>query len=453
MKSFNTVIIQALNQCQPSPDDVKHVTKIAVKTKNLVNRYVSPEVVKVVFGGSFARGTWLKDEVDIDIFIKIDDSVNNKRFRELGKEIGLQSLKAYKPYLRYSDHPYVEAVIEGIRVNVVPCYNVIRGKWKSAADRSPFHTEYINDNLDDEKRKEVRLLKKFLKSIGIYGADIAVSGFSGYVAEILILKYGSFKSVLRAMSCITSENNVISMDNPDKTRLKTFESKLIVIDPIDYKRNLGTAISAESVGKFILAARSFLEKPSIDFFTKKKKKFCPDYSALYPNLVIVEFKYKKRSPDVIWGQLKASVNAISNQLDLANFRVIRSISVTDEKEIAAFVFLLESVSLSSHTEKVGPRIFLRKETTNFILKNQNKSLTSWVDSEMRVSSLILRKNTNAKNFLKLLLTEKIESIGIARGLIGDIQELFHIYSAGDARMNVIVKEAVTDFICSDERIF
>ncbi|MFZ0512128.1 MAG: CCA tRNA nucleotidyltransferase [Candidatus Nitrosopolaris sp.] len=453
MNSINTIISEALNQCQPSHEDVEYLTKTAIETKSLVSRYISPKVVDVIFGGSFAKGTWLKDEVDIDIFIKIDNSVNDKEFGHLGKDIGLQSLKGYNTYLRYSDHPYVEAVVNGIRVNVVPCYNVVKGKWKSAADRSPFHTDYIKLNLDDEKRNQVRLLKKFLKSFGVYGADIATGGFSGYVAELMILKYGSFESVLHAMSYIGPENNVISIDKPDESSVKKFESQLIIIDPIDHARNLGTAISAESIGKLVLAARSFLAKPSFDFFIKKEKKFSGNYKELYPNLLIVEFSYKRRSPDVIWGQLKRSLNAISKQLDLANFKVVRSICVTDEEETAAFVFLLESITLSTYTEKIGPKIFMMKETANFILTNQKKSLITWVDSEMRVSTLIPRETTNAMYFLKLLLTKKIESIGITKGLIGDIQRLFRIYSGEDQKINGIVMEAVKDLIISDQRIF
>jgi tRNA nucleotidyltransferase (CCA-adding enzyme) len=452
MKSVNNIISQALKQCQPLPDDVDKLTKIAIETRGLVSRYVSPKVVEVIFGGSFAKGTWLKEEVDIDIFIKIDNSVNDKEFGQLGEQVGWQSLKGFNPYIRYSDHPYVEAVIDGIRVNVVPCYDVPKGKWKSAADRSPFHTDYMKNNLDDEKRNQVRLFKKFLKSIGVYGADIATGGFSGYVAEIMILKYGSFESVLHAMSNIGEENNVISIEKPDEHSVKNFKSQLIIIDPIDHKRNLGTAISAESIGKLVLAARSFLAKPSIDFFIKKEKKVVGNYKDLDSNLVIVEFSYKKRSPDIIRGQLKRSLNAISKQLELADFRVVRSTCVTDEEKTAAFGFLLESVTLSAYTQKIGPNIFMREETANFILKNQKKSLITWVDSEMRVSTLVRRKTTNAKHFLKLLLTKKIESSGITRGLVGDIQRLFRLYSGDDQKIIGIAKEAVKELITSDQRI-
>src|SRR5215472_269845 len=453
MKDFSSIIEQALHRYEPSAEDVKNLTKIANETKALVSGCRSPKVVEVVLGGSFAKGTWLKDEVDIDIFVKIDTSVSDKEFEHLGKEIGLQSLKEYETCLRYSDHPYVEAIVSGVRVNIVPCYNVQKGKWRSAADRSPFHTDYIKKNLDDEKKNHVRLLKRFLKSMAVYGADIATEGFSGYVSEIFILKYGSFESVLQAISCIGPENKVISIDALDVSTLKKFESQIIIIDPIDHNRNLGTAISSESIGKFILAARSFLEKPSFDFFVKKEKKAIDHYNELYSNLVVVEFSYKNRSPDVIWGQLKRSVNAIYKQLCLANFKVVRSVTVTDEEENAAFVFLIESINLPAYTQKIGPKIFMKEETANFILKSQKRSLITWVDREMRVSTIIPRTNTNAVDFLKLLLTNKIENIGIPKGLIGDIRRLFRIYSGDDQMVNRIVKEAADHLITSDPLIF
>ena len=172
---INSVISKALQLCQPSPKEVQHLTEIAEEAMKLLRQYYSPMITDVVLGGSFAKGTWLKRKdihdnsvksdgcTDIDIFIKIDVSLQIEEFDELAKKIAKQSLSGYNPRLRYSSHPYVEAYVKGIRVNVVPCYNVEKGRWKSAADRSPFHTEYIRDNLDDEKKNQVRLLKKFLK--------------------------------------------------------------------------------------------------------------------------------------------------------------------------------------------------------------------------------------------------------------------------------------------------
>jgi tRNA nucleotidyltransferase (CCA-adding enzyme) len=449
---INSVISKALQRCQPSPKEVQHLTKIADEAMKLVRQYFSPMITDVVFGGSFAKDTWLKRKdihdnsvkpeecTDIDIFIKIDVSLPDEEFDELAKKIGKQSLSKYNPRLRYSSHPYVEAYVKGIRVNVVPCYNVEKGKWKSAADRSPFHTEYIRNNLDDEKKNQVRLLKKFLKSIGVYGAEIATAGFSGYVTEILILKYGSFLSVLKVIS------------NIDEDILKIFQSPLIIIDPIDPRRNLGTAISGESVGKAVLAARAFLEKPSLDFFREKKERYDDTFKEIYSNLLVVEFIYRQRSPDIIWGQIKRTLNAISKQLCIANFTVIRSIGDIDEKGHATFVFLLEAITLPPYMARTGPHIFRRKDTASFISENIKKSLLIWIDNEMKVKSLVERKTTNAKEYVKLILANK-KDVGVTKGLIEDIQETLQIYTGDEKEIHGLVKNAIYKLVTTDPRIF
>ncbi len=461
---INSVISKALQLCQPSPKEVQHLTEIAEEAMKLLRQYYSPMITDVVLGGSFAKGTWLKRKdihdnsvksegcTDIDIFIKIDVSLQDEEFDELAKKIAKQSLSGYNPRLRYSSHPYVEAYVKGIRVNVVPCYNVEKGRWKSAADRSPFHTEYIRDNLDDEKKNQVRLLKKFLKSIGVYGAEIATAGFSGYVTEILILKYGSFVSVLKAISNIKEDKNVISIGKFDEDVLKIFQSPIIIIDPIDSRRNLGTAISAESVGKAVLAARAFLEKPSLDFFREKKERYNETFKEIYSNLLIVEFIYRQRSPDIIWGQIKRTLNAISKQLCIANFTVIRSIGDIDEKGHATFVFLLEAITLPPYMARTGPHIFRRNDTTSFISENIKKSLLMWIDNEMKVKSLVKRKTTNAKEYVKLILANK-KDVGVTKGLIEDIQETLQIYTGDEKEIHGLVKNAIYKLITTDSRIF
>jgi len=103
------------------------VAKIAF---NSVERQVSkyPEVIQIEFGGSYAKGTWLPEKTDIDIFLKFKKSTTEKKFVSIAKKIGFDSMKKFKPYVRYSEHPYVEAHIKGTRVNVVPCYDVEKGK-------------------------------------------------------------------------------------------------------------------------------------------------------------------------------------------------------------------------------------------------------------------------------------------------------------------------------------
>jgi tRNA nucleotidyltransferase (CCA-adding enzyme) len=442
------VLAKALALCNPTAAEEKRITAVAEEAKKLVeqkSKAASSEVREIIFGGSFAKGTWLHGDADIDIFLKVDPSVSEERFEKLGVEIGRQALRKYKPKLRYSDHPYVEATVRGIRINVVPCYDVQRGQWKSAADRSPFHTQYIMETLDVAKKEQVRLLKKFLKSTGIYGAEISTGGFSGYVSEVLIAKYGSLEGALAAAAEFR-QGQVVSVGDYDADISKGFSSPLVIIDPIDPRRNLGTAISPESVGRFALAARAFLHNPSEKFFARQKPSV---NKKLYRNVLVVEFSHRERSPDTIWGQLKRSANSVAKQLELAGFTVFRTTCNTDEKKSGAFAFLLESLALPEYMMRKGPEIARAKDTESFVMAA--RSLAMWADREIRVSAIVERKATDAGQLVKTLLGRPPEANGIARDMItGRVK----VYSAsGRRRFPGLVKEAVDELVSTENLIF
>ncbi len=58
----------------------------------------------------------------------------------------------------------------------------------------------MKKHLSLKMRGEVRLLKKFMKGIGVYGAEIKTGGFSGYLCELFVLHYGSFVKTLEAFA-------------------------------------------------------------------------------------------------------------------------------------------------------------------------------------------------------------------------------------------------------------
>jgi tRNA nucleotidyltransferase (CCA-adding enzyme) len=404
-------------------------------------------------GGSYAKGTWLAEDNDIDFFVKIDPNVDKREFEQLGTRIGLSALSKYRPYLRYSDHPYVEAKIQKVRINIVPCYQVNRGQWKSAADRSPFHTIFMTENLDENMKGQVRILKRFLKSIGVYGSQLSVGGFSGYVTEILILRYRSFIEAISLVANMNRDKQLIALNEPDPQYLPSFNSSIIIIDPIDPRRNLGAAISAESLGKFILAARSLIQNPSIGYFKSTENKF--DIRVLEkvkPNLLIVEFKIRKRSPDVIWGQLKRSLTALSKQLSISGFNAFGSTCITDENEYAAFVFLVEFTTLPSFTLNVGPEVFRKRDTETFIEKKMKKLTPFWINGNMRVVTISERNNLSAKEYLSELLSGNVSNVGINKDIIEDLRTGFDIYRGTERKLNRFIKSALSRLILNDGRI-
>lgn len=453
LHDITTVAARALTLCEPSANEIRRLEATAHDVMRLVKKETasSNDVVDVVFGGSFAKGTWLRGDADIDLFVKFRPSVDEKKFEQLGTDIGLRALKNHNPELRYSDHPYVEAFVNGVRINVVPCYDVDQGRWQSAADRSPFHTELIRENFDDLKRSHARLLKRFLKSAGIYGAEISIGGFSGYVSEVLVQRFGTFEAVLQAAAALQERQVIAVGDKYDPDVVKGFHSPLVIIDPVDDRRNLGTAISPENVAKFALASRAFLDRPSPKFFKLQEGTTMASVRTLLPNILIVEVTHRKRSPDTVWGQVKRAMNAMAKQLEVAGFVVLRSSCVTDEQNHASFAFLLESMTLPHFVKRKGPEVFRRKDASSFITGARSKPHVTWIDREMRIATLVDRKDIDARKFVKSLFRDRIGNSGIPRELVADRSKI-RIYSGGDRKITGLAKKVVGEVVSTEHFI-
>ena len=423
----------------PSKTIEKTKKGISELAYNLVEKEIKkfPEVVGLEFGGSFAKGTWLAKDADIDIFVRFKKSTSEQKFEIISKKIGFEALKKYSPYVRYSEHPYVEAKIKDTKVNVVPFYDVKLGEWKSSADRSPFHTRFMEKSLTPKMRNEIRILKTFLKSNGIYGAEIAKQGFSGYVSEVLILNFGSFENTIKSISSI-KENQIIG-----KTT-KKFGTSIVIIDPIDSNRNLAAAISNENVGKFILVSRGFKENPRLIFFKNKKSETSKKY---WNNLLVIKFNFKSRSPDVIWGQIKRATTSLSTQLELGGFNVLRSKAHTDQVKDAYLLFFLESTKISNTYSKNGPEFFRENSSKSFISKNLKNTELMWIKTDGKIISLEKRKHTDAVKFITEFLKKNLQT-GVPKGLLADFKRGFGV-SIGNKNLSKSIKEEAGELISTD----
>ena len=436
MKQIISKIAKTVTPSQTIEKSKKGIAKLAYKlVENEIEKY--PEVTDLEFGGSFAKDTWLSKDADVDIFIKFKKSTSEEKFENISKKIGFESLKKYSPYVRYSEHPYVEARIKDTKINVVPFYDVKIGEWKSAADRSPFHTKFMKKSLTVKMRNEVRILKTFLKSNGIYGAEIAKQGFSGYVSEVLILNFKSFENLIKSISNI-KENQIIG-----KTT-KKFETSIVIIDPIDSNRNLAAAISDENIGKFILISRAIKEKPRLELFKNKKLKVSKKY---WGNLLVVKFEFKSRSPDVIWGQIKRATSSLVIQLELGGFTVLRSKSYTDQVREAYLLFFLKSTKISNIYSKSGPEFFRESGSKSFISKNLKNTELMWIGTNGKIISLKKRKHSDAVNFMSEFLKKNLQT-GMPKGLLADFKRGFRV-SIGNKNLGKSIKEEAGELISTD----
>jgi len=445
---MKSILNSAKKEATPPKKLQEKKQRIAKIACDLVGECIEkyPQVVGFELGGSYAKGTWVPekpvDNVDIDIFVKFNKKTSEKDFRNIGTEIGFESLKKYKPYTRHAEHPFVEAIIDGTRVNVVPCYDVNKGEWKSATDRSIYHTKFMLQKLSNPMKGDVRILKKFLQHIEVYGAEIAKEGFSGYVTEALIFYFGSFEKTIKKISEL-KKGQVVG-----KT-LKKFDSSIVIIDPIDNNRNLGTAISMDNLGKFVLASRAFLKKPSKKFFNKPVSKRIMKNN---DKIVVIQFRFKNRSDDIIWGQIKRASNALKTQLELNGFTVLRNSSIKDEKENAALIFLLHAKKIENSLVRSGPEISSKEHCEKFIEANLKKSQLMWINEEGKIQSLQKRKHDDVKLFLRDILNGNLKNLGIPNGLEKDFKKGVKIVDANKVSTKSI-KDAIANIAVTDETIF
>jgi len=455
LSALDRVLDQAIKLVEPTAEEARALDKTAQRIFQRVQgeaRKVSPQP-EVVFGGSFARGTWLKGEADIDLFLKFPPDETRELLKQQGLNIGRRALKNYRPRLRYAEHPYVEGFVNSTRVNVVACFDVERGKWKSAADRSPYHTDFIKERFDDSLRREARLVKRFMRGLGIYGAEIAVQGFSGYVCEVLTLKFGSFLNMVSSVAKFT-RNQAISIEKAPDELVKIFRTPLIILDPIDIRRNLAAAISGENVAKFIASSRNFLKDPALNFFLGPKPSKVIHSYGISDHLLAVVFKHSRRSEDILWGQLRRTLSFLRRQLELGGFVIFRSIPASDNLSESALLFLVNSYSISRRIIKVGPDVYRAQDLSRFVEKNRGTRLM-WVGEDARTYALTERKISDSALFVRTTIRD--QRLGLAPGLRDDFSRGFTVLR-GDKARGVLARkkwlwEAVMRLVSTDKLAF
>ncbi|MDY6778276.1 MAG: nucleotidyltransferase domain-containing protein, partial [Candidatus Nanohaloarchaea archaeon] len=149
--------------------------------------------------GSLAKRTFLSGDKDLDIFVFFDTDTPEQELEQEGLRIGRQVFEHFSGTYQeeYAEHPYIKGEINGFEVEIVPAYDIDEpGAMKSSVDRTPLHTDWVNKNLTEDEKQQVVLLKAFLKGRDLYGSSLRVQGFSGYLCEILIQQYGSFRGLL-----------------------------------------------------------------------------------------------------------------------------------------------------------------------------------------------------------------------------------------------------------------
>lgn len=399
MSSISSVLARAASLVRPTPSEIAKVESLAKSLLAKTNHEAAkhPETRGAVLGGSFAKGTWLKGHVDIDIFVRFDPFVPKDQFERLGLAIGTAAVRGHPRGKKYAEHPYTEATVHGYRVNIVPCYAVEDRKWKSAADRSPFHVGLVA-GLPEKTKTQIKLLKRFMKAVGVYGAEIQTQGFSGYVAEVLTLKHGSLEGVIRWFSGIKPAS----------------EERLFTLpDPVDEGRDLAIAVSPEKLARMVLASRDFLRSPSPGYFIKLRGRSRP---ALKASVVALTVQHVKLNEDTLWGELRRTSRHVVRHLEVSGFRVARWMAASNNLDQSAILLIPELVELPPVEQRIGPTVDRKKDVEAFVASGRKASRLVWVDDEARVRLLRDRKYVRLADCLEDIASGRAGPIGASREL-------------------------------------
>jgi tRNA nucleotidyltransferase (CCA-adding enzyme) len=391
---------RVLGSLRPTQAEKDHVCGIARRVLGLICRSGKAEGMVV---GSVARHTWVRGDRDLDVFMLFDPSLSREELENQGLSLarGIAAALTEKYHEKYAEHPYISATIDDVDVDLVPCYNVDSAtRIQSAVDRTPFHTRYITEKING-MIDDVLLLKRFTKAGGIYGSDQMTEGFSGYLCELLILHYGGFTPLLEA-AAEWKPQMIIDMEDHVA---KEFDEPLVMIDPVDPKRNVAAAVSLDRMAEFVELARGYLESPSESFFglPEAPSMTSGDLADLLQHrgtaLYAITFPTPPYIEEIVVPQLKRSTGSVCEHLERNGFSVHHAHYRMEREQCMILVELLvaELPAIRSHT---GPPVWNRVNAEKFRTKHRASPLPGPYIDDGRYATEVFREFRNAGDMLR-----------------------------------------------------
>ncbi|MBS3061220.1 MAG: CCA tRNA nucleotidyltransferase [Candidatus Diapherotrites archaeon] len=418
-KLLQTVLARITPAKEELASEKKIIAELLAKIRKIEGKHV-----RVAVYGSVGRQTQLANDKDIDLFVLFPKKLSRDEFESEGLRIAKTALKGHPWQEAYSEHPYIKSEYKGYEIEIIPAYAVKHtGEKKSAVDRTPFHHSYLEKKMNQKQKSEVRLLKRFLKGIGCYGADVKNQAFSGYATELLIVKYGSFEKTIRNVS---QWKPPIVIDLTKYWKTEELKKKfpldtLILIDPTDKDRNVTAAVSSQQIERFVRATGAFLKKPRIEFFFPNEPR---PFTATELQREIrkqhvtgIAMGYPTGTHyDIFWGQWKRVHHRIENELTKNGFEIKKTAVYSNETDSSTMLFSLKTLELPSTEWRIGPPVTDTVHVQRFLLAHK-KEIKRKKEQNHRIAIEIPRKikktETLFKTQLNTIKTEEKDAVKTA----------------------------------------
>ena len=287
-----------------------------------VARERSIPVRRCLVAGSAARRTYLRDRMDIDLFLLFPPETPRPDLERFGLDLGAALLE--RTETRYAEHPYRRGVFEGFQVDAVPGYAIADPSHpQSAVDRTPFHQAYLSAHQTPAMIGQVRLAKQFFRALGIYGSEARTAGLSGYLVELLILRFGSLRALLEEGQGWRIPVRLVS--TPGAQPRVPEDVALVLDDPVDPGRNVATALSRRNLGLLILAAEEYRARPSARAFELRPPAGLPVAAARAQieergtHVAVVWLPRPELVDDILYPQLRKAERSIADEASRLGF--------------------------------------------------------------------------------------------------------------------------------------
>lgn len=386
--NYEIILNQVLKKIKPTKNE-----ELAINKKN--SEFISKLKInnaKIIIGGSTAKGTWIKDKYDVDIFVQFD--YEKFKDEDISKILG-EALKKFKPTKLHGSRDYYQ-VKDDIIYEIVPVLEINKSAdAKNITDISPLHSIWVRNNSDEKLRDEIRLAKYFFKANNLYGAESYIKGFSGYVIEILTIYYGSFIKLLQGLSKLKEGAVIDIMKHHKDIFFEINASKLVspifVIDPVQKGRNASAALSIDKFNYAKKISKEFIKKPNISFFEDKTLNLNEELEN--KNAIILKIIPYDGKKDIVGCKIEKVFKYFKRLLLNNDFEIISS--EWEWKDDAIIIIRLKEIILKEIKIIKGPNVKFEKGCEQFKLKYPE----SYVENDFYTAK-IKRKFIDAKELIQ-----------------------------------------------------
>lgn len=362
----------------PNPVELKGLKQATEWVVAALNVALVPlrQHAEISVGGSYAKGTLVASTLyDVDIFVRYPGELSElsqillPALREICHQhrLPLEHVHGSRDYFRITYSPKI--IFEIVPVRAIKKAH----EAENVTDLSYAHVAYVRKELRKRKQlvREIGLAKLFCKAQRVYGAESYVQGFSGYAIECLIIAYGSFVSMLRALAPAREQ---IVLDPGKHYRQKReislalneskLKSPIVLVDPTWKERNVLAALNYETFARFQTAARNFLKKPSLTFFVQtpiSTETLAERAQKQKVELVHIVLETLKQSGDIAGTKMKKFADTLSRYFS-PHFTVVdREFVYSGAHQASAYFF----IKPAKQGMRRGPPIKMKEHAQRF----------------------------------------------------------------------------------------